>query len=330
MDALRVGVVGLGLMGRNHARVYREIGANLAALSDVDPVAARAAATKHQCAHIEDVDAFLRSVDALSVVTPTQHHYDIALKAIEAGKHVLVEKPITATLEQAQLLIAAARKQGVTLAVGHVERHNPVVRAARSMIDKGELGDVNALSSRRVNRVDRFRVRDVGVVLDLAVHDIDVLRFLARAEPETVFAVTSPAGSSREENAHIVMSFPGGVHASLDVNWLTPRKVRRLSITGSKAYAEADYVAQTLEVSTSRAVLNEDNLYATPMDVETRMHQLKAQEPLANELRDFLDAARTGKPPLVTGEDGAAALAIAHAALRSASTGQRVPVEALK
>ena len=328
MAAPRVAVVGLGAMGINHARVYHDIGARLVAVCDLDESRGKTAAQRYRCDYVKDFGELLnaRGVDALSIVTPTEHHHALAKAAIEAGKHVLVEKPLCDTLPKARELVELARAKGVVLAVGHVERHNPVVAAAKRLIASGEVGEVLSISARRVNRNVEGRVKDVGVILDLAIHDLDVIRYLVGGDPEFVFATAMPApGGRHEERAQILLRFPGGVTAVVDTNWLTPRKVRRLALTCSKAYVEADYILQTLEVSTSRAgAPPEDNLFAMPLEHDVRTHQMKAAEPLAAELRDFLRAVETGARPLVPGEDGLAALAIAHAALQSAAKGRPV------
>lgn len=322
MSPPRVAVIGLGAMGKNHARVYRDLGARLVAVCDVDEIAGKLAAQRYGCDYVKEYKALLSQadVDAVSIATPTELHHPVAMAALEAGKHVLVEKPICDTIARAKELVSIARKSGLTLAVGHVERHNPAVQAVKRLLERGEAGDVLSIAARRVNRRDETkRVKDVGVVLDLAIHDIDVIRYLAGGDPESVFAAVASSGAiPHEDRAHILLRFPRDVMAVVDVNWLTPRKVRKLSLTCSKAYLEVDYIHQTLEVSSSRlGSYAEENLYDVPLELNVQTHHIKAQEPLANELRDFLRAVESGTRPLASGEDGLAALVVARAALRS-------------
>ncbi|MHB8584432.1 MAG: Gfo/Idh/MocA family oxidoreductase [Thermoplasmatota archaeon] len=318
----RVGVVGVGTMGRNHVRVLRELGA-LACVVDADMSQAKTVADAAGVSAMT-IDKVIgdASVDALVIATPTATHKALAVQALEAGKHVLVEKPIAFDPAEGEAMIQAARKAGRTLAVGHIERFNPAVRLAKETLARGELGHLITLTARRVSNLPG-RIRDVGCILDLGIHDLDTMRYLVGQDPVAVHAeaATYTPGVAFEDHAVIVLEFPQGIFGLVEVNWLTPMKVRRLSLTGSEAFAEVDYMSQTVKISTSRFEgLNEGNLFQAPLELSERVVTLRRQEPLRLELEDFLHAATTGKAPLVSGADGLAVLRIARAAVEAAKT----------
>lgn len=325
---MKVGVVGLGAMGINHARVYRDLEADLVAVADPDAARGRMCEKRFGTRWVASHTELLRdpTIEAVSIAAPTSLHHPIATEALLAGKHVLVEKPIADTIDKGEELVRLAEKSGRVLAVGHIERHNPVTRAAKDLIASGKVGDVLAISSRRVSG-GGSRIQDVGVILDLAIHDIDVARYLAGSEVVAVYAAAGGSKPEREDRAQIVLEFENGIFASLEANWRSPVKVRKLSLTCSQAYVEMDYVAQAIERSTSQVLAPDvSNLYSVPREWESHRVAIQNQEPLKNELRDFLEAARTGRPPLVTGSDGVAALRVARASLRSARERARVPL----
>lgn len=318
----RIAVVGAGVMGRNHARVLRELpGVEFAGIVDADPAAAKVVADLHRVPQLKLDDALKDpGIDALVISTPTFTHRDIATKALKAGKHVLVEKPLALDAKEAEDMVRAAQKAGRTLAVGHIERHNPAVKYAHDALRRGEFGQLITLTARRVSNFPG-RIRDVGVILDLGVHDIDVVRYLVGSDPVSVAADagTFTPGLGVEDHAAILLTFPGGVTGVVEVNWLTPMKVRRLSLTASEQYVEVDYMAQALKLSKSKvSEASEANMFQLPLEMSERSITLRRQEPLKLELEDFVAAATTGRPPLVTGADGLAVLQIAQAAVEAA------------
>ena len=178
---LRVGVIGVGSMGQNHARVFSEM-ADLVGVVDKDRETGKIVAERFNTESFENYEDLLRKgVDAVSIATPTALHYQVSKDAIESGVHVLVEKPMCSTIEEAEKLVGLAESAGLTLAVGHIERHNPVVDFAKKGIRDGRYGDVITISARRVSSLPT-RIRDVGVILDLGIHDIDVMRYLLGSE----------------------------------------------------------------------------------------------------------------------------------------------------
>ncbi|MGQ0535871.1 MAG: Gfo/Idh/MocA family protein [Methanobacteriota archaeon] len=326
---LRVAVIGLGAMGVNHARVWRDLGCELVAVCDADPTRAKMAGERFRARAETDPEKLLSrdDVDAVCIATPTVTHADVAKRAFAAGKHALVEKPLAADVRTAREIVAAAKKAGKNLAVGHIERHNPAVAAAHDLVARGEIGTLHTALARRVNRPDvSGRITDVGVILDLAIHDIDVLRYLSGSDPETVYAATATDGTRAHEGRSVVqLGFPGGLVGILETSRLTPLKVRSLTLTGSEGALTVDYVEQAISVSRSRALpYDEAQMFQLPLEYDHRNFRIQKQEPLARELADFRDSIEKGRPPLVRGEDGVANLAVAEAALRSARDG--VPV----
>jgi UDP-N-acetylglucosamine 3-dehydrogenase len=327
---MKVAVIGTGVMGKNHARVLGSMG-RLAGVFDADVPAARAVASGHHVKAFASLEALLKdpAVGAVVVATPTATHADVVERALEAAKHVLVEKPLAPDAATGHRMVERARKAGRVLAVGHIERHNPIVAYAKEALGKGEFGRAIHLSSRRVSNLPT-RIRDVGVILDLGIHDIDVLAYLAGAPAKRVYAVGGAftPGLQWEDHATLLLTFPGGVSGTVEVNWLTPTKVRRLGITASDAYAELDYIEQrALVTRSSWGAINEANVYQAPVEFQERSIQLKKREPLLNELEDFVAAAEGTRPrPLVDGLDGIAALRVAEAALASTKTGRAVDV----
>jgi len=314
----KVAVVGVGRWGQNHARVLHELGA-LAGVCDVDgAVAARVAGRFGVPAWGKVSGALGPGVDAVVVAAPTDRHRELALAAIGAGKHVLVEKPMTGDLEEAREIADAAGKQGVVLAVGHIERHNPAVQYVHKGMVSGQYGRVISMLAKRVSSFPG-RVQDMGVVGDLAIHDIDVMRFLTRGKVEAVFASGgSQMGGRHEDFANIMLMFEGGLIGVMETNWLTPVKIRMLKLTCSQKYVEADYIGQTVDVSSSTLLdLDPTNLFQIPQEYDHRHVTLKKQEPLKNELKDFLEAIEKQRKPLVNGEDGIEGLRVVGAALES-------------
>lgn len=322
---LRVGVIGVGSMGQNHARVYSEI-ADLVGVVDKDTDTGQRVARRFGTEWFDDHQAlFRRGLDAVSIATPTALHYQIALDALEAGVHVLVEKPICPTIEEAEALVRATESTGLTLAVGHIERHNPVVEFAKKGIGDGRWGEVITISARRVSSLPT-RIKDVGVVLDLGIHDIDVMRYLLGSEVESVFAIGGKIRhESFEDHANILLSFENGATGVIEVNWLTPMKVRRLALTCLKNFVDIDYISQSLLISSSSlGRLDSFNLFRIPLEFDSRRISLEKREPLMIELTDFLDAIERKRKPLIDGKDGLETMRVVMAAIESQKTRKRV------
>lgn len=330
---LRVGVIGVGSMGQNHARVYTEI-ADLVGIADPDVKQGGAVLNRLQnsvsAIHwFPDYHHLLKEdLDAVSVCVPTSIHEDVAMDVIRAGIDLIVEKPLASTVGQAKKIAEAAERAGVTLAVGHVERHNPAVALVKRQLDAGDFGDLITVSSRRVSSFP-VRVRDVGVILDLGVHDVDVMRYLVGSYVNSVYALSGKAArESHESHANILLRFANGVHGFIEVNWLTPTRVRHLALTCLKSFVEVDYAEQSITVSSATlGRMDPFNLYQVPLEHHVGRVHVRKEEPLRLELQDFLRAAEKGGDPLVTGADAVETLRVVEAAIVSRQYGHVINLE---
>lgn len=303
--------MGCGFWGKNHVRIYNDLKcANLVAVADLREEAVQALGEKYRVDHYNEPDKIFENgdIDAVSICTPTVTHAELSLAAIEAGKHVLVEKPMTNTVVEAKSLIEAAEKKGVHLSVGFVERFNPSVTEALRLISKGEIGDIILARAHRVSRYP-LRISDVGVVKDLSIHDADIVRKLFDSEPVEVYAAAGNIAHNFEDYANIVLRFPGNRSAFIESNWLTPHKIRRLILTGSEGLITVEFITQEITVE------NDKGRYQ-PF--------LPREEPLTLELESFVRAVLEDEEPVVSGEDGLQALRICEAALESAREGRPV------
>src|SRR5215813_1310457 len=303
---LRVGVVGVGVMGSNHARVFAGLpGTELVGVADPDRKQAEFVARTLGCAPVADVDQLIeRDADAITIAAPTHLHRDIALTCIRHGIHVMVEKPIASSVEEGQEIISAARRAGVTLMVGHVERFNPAVEAIKEAI-RGE--DILSIG---ITRVGPFppRMSNVGVVIDLAVHDIDLIRWFTESDIVEVQPQLSSAVAEREDIALLQFRTASGVLAHINTNWLTPFKARTIHIATRDKYLIADLL--TLQVT---------ECFGFQPDGSYSMRHLSVgyAEPLRSELVAFVTAIRGGETPAVTGEEAVASLEIATRCLEA-------------
>ncbi|MEA3135850.1 MAG: UDP-N-acetylglucosamine 3-dehydrogenase [Thermoplasmata archaeon] len=324
---MKLAVIGLGAMGWNHVRVARELGA-LSAVADLSAEARSKAEKMYGVPASADPAAAFRQADAVVIATPTATHVELALAAIAAGKHVLVEKPLADTRHHAVAIVDAAHDAGVTLAVGHIERHNPVVAYAKKALQSGDIGRLLTMTGRRVSSYPG-RIRDVGCILDIGIHEIDIARYLAGSEATAVHAL---AGSSRtdgrEDHAVIQLGFANGVAASIETNWLTPMRVRKCALTCTDALVELDYMAQAARISRSQFIdTSNPAKYSPDLEYDAREIALRRQEPLRNEIEDFLGAAQHRRTPLVGGKDGLQALRIAEAAMESVRSGRSIHLD---
>src|SRR3954469_11299911 len=298
--ALRMGVIGIGTMGSNHARVLAGIsGVQLVGVADPDRTQRELVTRALGCPAVESTEALLDlGVDAVTIAAPTHLHRNIALVCIERGIHVLVEKPIASSVEEGHEIIAAARRAGVTLMAGHVERFNPAVQAIKNAI-RGE--DILSVA---ITRVGPFppRMSNVGVVIDLAVHDIDLIGWFTDSKIVEVQPQVSSALAEREDIALLQFRTASGVLAHINTNWLTPFKARNVTVATRDKYVMGDLLTRQV---TECFGFQADGSYSM------RHVSVGHDEPLRAELLAFIDAVRTGKTPAVTGEEGVASLEIA-------------------
>lgn len=326
---LKIGVIGIGAMGKNHTRVCAELpNIELIGIADKDKEAVEKIAHHFDVYAFTDYKQLLSLVDAVIIATPTVTHFDIAIDAIDAGKHILVEKPVCDTVNKGKKLIEKADNGGVVFAVGHIERHNPVVSFVKNALETTKYGDLVTLSSKRVSNFPG-RIRDVGVIYDFGVHDIDVMRYIA-GEIESVYAKSGRFNKQieYEDHATILLNFSNGLCGVIEVNWLTPMKIRKLSLTCDKNFVEADFINQSVQMSSSSFEdVDESNLFNIPLQNQISRLDLQKKEPLKNEISDFVNAISSGKKPLVTGFDGMMAVRIAEAAVESAKTGKVIAID---
>lgn len=302
MNAVRVGVIGVGSLGQHHARVYAELpDACLVGVADVDAARAAAIAGKHGCEAYTDFRALIGHVEAVSVAVPTLLHHSIARACLAAGLHVLVEKPIAVTVEEGRDLVGLASSRGLTLQVGHIERFNAAFRATR--------GAIKAPTLIECRRWAPFTSRgaDVDVVLDLMIHDLDLVLELVGSPVREVRAQGVSSLSPTNDVAQARVVFQNGCVASFSANRIAESKVRELRIWEPEGYVVID-LGQKTGVVARRAM----GLSGDP-EMLTECVRGGDREPLKLELEAFLDTVRTGAAPLVSGHNGLAALELAHA-----------------
>jgi predicted dehydrogenase len=321
---LRVAVIGVGIMGHNHARVYWDMpDVELLGVADTEAQAVEAVARRYNTRGYSDYRQLLdeQRPDAVTIAVPTIDHLSVALHAIERGAHLLIEKPIAFSVEEGEQIIAAAEEAGVQLMVGHIERFNPAVIALKAHLAAGELGRVFQIDARRQGPFPA-RVRDVGVVIDLAVHDLDVMRYVSGSEIVRVYAETERRiHSTREDLLTGLVRLADGTVGTLTINWLTPTKIRELYVTGECGMFRVDYLTQDLyffENATAGAD-GWEALHVLRGVSEGRMirHVVAKKEPLRAEIEAFLAAVRGEMPVPVTGADGLKALQLAQAVVAS-------------
>ena len=328
---MRVAVIGVGSMGRNHARVYSELKeAELVAVSDADAKQAESVAEKYSTRFYGDYRELLENEkpEAVSIAVPTVLHEQVGIAALEAGAHVLMEKPIAATVEEGECLIAKAQSVGRQLMVGHIVRFNPAIQALKQKLAAGELGRIFQIFCRRAGPFPA-RIRDVGVVVDLAPHDVDLMRFLVGADPIRVYAETEQRiHTEHEDLLWGILRFADGVAGSLEINWLTPTKVRETLVLGERGMYRVDDLTQDLYFFENAHA--KDVQWATLQTLKgvsegsmTR-YAIPRFEPLKAQLQAFLHAIQIGQPVPVSGEDGLVALRISLALVESGQSHQVV------
>lgn len=323
---IKTAVIGVGSMGRNHARIYSDLPeTELVGIADVDPEVVSQVSQRFGVKGYTDFQELLEKThpDAVSVAVPTAHHEKVATLALESGAHVLVEKPIAATIKEGKRLIEKANSLNRQLMIGHIVRFNPATQMLKEKLMAGELGRIFQIACRRTGPFPA-RIRDVGVVVDLAPHDLDVMRFLTGAEPIRVFAETEQRIHTAHEDLLIgTIRFPDGIVGSLEINWLTPTKVRETCVLGEKGMFLVNDLTQDLYFY-ENAQAN-DQLWSSLRYIKgvsegsmTRF-AVNRQEPLQVELKAFIHAIESGEPVPVSGEDGLEALRLALALVESSN-----------
>lgn len=315
MRKLGVAVIGTGFWGKNHARVYTELAeTDLIAICDIDAERARSVAKQFGVKPYVNTGSLLKNkdIEAVSICTWSTRLAKEALKALKAGKHVLVEKPMAADSRQAQKLLQTAEKEALHLTVGFLMRFIPGLQHIERAVKDRTIGELVCATSKRVSQWPE-RIGDVGVVKDTAIHDIDVMRYIFNEDPVAVYGKTGNMAHTKfEDYAQLMLTFKGGKTAFIESNWLTPYKTRTLVATGSKAIMRLDYITQELTIENEK---------------ETLQPRYPVKEPLKLELQNFAKSILENERPLATGEDGLKALRIAEAALKSSATGRVVKLK---
>ena len=332
--SIRTAVIGVGAMGRHHARLYHDLpDSELVAIADADGALGEATARRYGTKFYIDCRAMLdaEQVEAVSVCVPTTLHREVALEAIQRGIHVLIEKPIAASVSDGQAIVDKANAQDLVCMVGHVERYNPAVVELKRRLDQGELGRIFEIAARRKGPFP-VRVRDVGVVIDLAAHDLDIMWYLTGSEVTRVYAETAQrVHESREDMLSGLLRFRDGTVGVLDINWLTPTKIRELSVIGERGMFQVNYLTQDLFFfENAQAGEVWDTLSVLRGVAEGRMvrHVVPKREPLRSELEAFLATVRGEDVPVVNGEDGLRALRQAQAIVQSGLEHRPIEIKA--
>ena len=295
MKKLRVGVVGVGHIGTNHARLYAEIpAADFTAVYDVDLARASTIVKKYRTAATRSLEEFAELVDAASVSTPTNSHYEIALSLLQRGKHLLIEKPIAENPRHATELAELAARNQLILQVGHVERFNPVLSALEARLTHPRFIEAHRLSSYP------NRSTDIGVVLDLMIHDLEIILHLVRSPVQNIDAVGVPVLCRGEDIANARLRFENGCVANVTSSRISPERMRKIRVFQEDAYLSLDYEKQSGEI------------YRRESGKITRDKvPIEREEPLKQQLVSFIECASTGRQPRVSGFQATAALELA-------------------
>ncbi|PIP31066.1 oxidoreductase [bacterium (Candidatus Howlettbacteria) CG23_combo_of_CG06-09_8_20_14_all_37_9] len=316
MEKVRTAVIGIGNMGKHHARNYFEIkNSKLIAIADINKELGNEISKNYNCKFYESYNEMLdrEDIQAVSVVVPSKYHHEVGMEVLGKGIHALIEKPISSTANEAHELIKCAKTNKAKLMIGHIERFNPGVIRLKEIINEGRLGEITSITSKRVG-IFPPQIKDANVIIDLAVHDIDIINLLLEREPNAIDGNGGKAIlDNREDYAEIFMKY-GNISGFVQVNWITPIKIRNISVTGTKGYAELNYITQKLQLFYSNYSKVADNFgdfvikFGEP---EKQDIKIKQKEPLRAELESFINSVANNKPVHTPGEDGLKALNIA-------------------
>lgn len=300
MGKLRIGVIGTGHLGSLHAKVYTALRSrswiDIVGICDIDKPTVKEVGRKYNIPIHTDYRQLLDKVDAVSIVVPTSLHYEIAKEFLKAGVHVLIEKPITKTLEEADELIALAAEKGLIIQVGHIERFNSAVRAIEPLLDHPKFIECQRLGSIQ----KKNRIKDVGVVLDLMIHDIDIILGLVKSKVKNIEAVGISTVSAHEDLANVRLTFQNNVIADITASRVTKEETRKIRIFQEESYILLDYMHQEAHIfNKSDKKLSKEKV---------RIHK---KEPLKVELKSFISCVRNKTKPVVSGTEGRQALLVA-------------------
>jgi predicted dehydrogenase len=292
---LRAGVAGAGAMGRNHARVFSLLDdVDLVAIYDRDKALAESVAAEFGAVAVDSLDEFAEAVDTATVAVPTIAHREVGCQLMEKGVHVLMEKPIADSLDDARALIETSHRYGKILQIGHIERFNPVMKELEDRLTEPRFIEAHRLSPFPNRSID------IGVVLDLMIHDLEIILHLVKSPVESVDAVGVPVMTSREDIANARIRFENGCVANVTSSRISPERMRKIRVFQGDCYLSLDYQEQTAEMYRMGGA-----------GIEKVEVNVEKDEPLKRELAAFVECARVGSAPAVSGQQGAAALDLA-------------------
>jgi len=317
---LRAAVIGIGAMGKNHVRIYTDLdNVKLIAVADCDSEQVKKITNKYNIkGYINYLEMLNKEkIDLVSVVVPTTLHKQVAIDAINKGINVLLEKPIATTISEAKEIIKKAKEKKVKLMIGHIERFNPAVIELKKRLD--ELGDIYKINVERIGPFP-LRITDVGVVIDLSVHDIDIINYLLSGKPMSIYAETQQRiHPDHEDTLTAILKYKNNVIAVLNINWLTPTKIRHLTVTGRKGMFKINYLTQDIYFYENKSQTSEyDYGFLSVTEGNMTKIQIDRKEPLKQEIESFIECIEKDKEPMVTGGDGLNALLFAQKILQSA------------
>ena len=303
---MKIVQIGTGGWGKNHTRILSELGV-LVAICDANSEKSKKYGEKYSVNYYQSLDELLNSeeFDGAFVVTPTSTHTKIAMKLLEAKKHVFVEKPMTYKSEDGEKLAKCAEKNKVILTCGYIERFNPAVDIVKKMVDEKKYGELVMLEFHRENRMP-LHIKDVGIIYDTSVHDIDTANWLFNEMPQVVFARSGKIRHEREDFASIMLGYKNDKVAIISSNWITPKKVRKFSAVCTEAIISSDFISQEIIVEKDEKIEKIEN---------------EKQEPLLREIQNFLDAIANKTEQIVKAQQAVNVTKIAEAALLSSQKG---------
>ncbi len=330
----KVAVIGTGSMGKNHARVYWEMpDVEFVGISDADAEKAAALGKKYGVPVFSNYREMLdkQKPDAVTIAVPTVLHHEVALEAINRGIHVLLEKPISMEIEQGEDIIQKAAEKGVTLQIGHIERFNPAIITLQQELDKKVLGKLYYLESHRVGPYPA-RINDVGVIIDLAVHELDIMRHIGQSEITRVYAETERRiHTAHEDLISATLRMGNGIIGTISINWLTPTKIRELLVIGELGMFKVDYLTQDLYFYENSSAKGSEwetfQILRGVSEGKIIKYSFNKKEPLRTEQEAFLAAVNGTQPVPVSGQDGLKALILARKMIESGQTHQSVKCE---
>lgn len=323
MNKLSAAVIGVGQMGRNHLRVLSAMeNVDLVAVADSEQIQLERALRGSQITGYSDYQVMLaqEKLDFAIVAVPSKHHVDVACEVLDAGLHVLVEKPLALTVEECEKIIQAAEAKQKKLMVGHIERFNPAIVELKTRILRGDLGGISQVRSTRVSPFPD-RIKDVGVIMDLATHEIDLMAYLLNAPVKRLYAEIDENAHAQDETLFVgMLRFETGVIGLIEVNWLTPAKIRQISVLGEGGMYVVDYLTQDLhwyKNSQNSNTFDSLSTFRSVWEGDMVRIQIRKQEPLAMELDAFVQCIATDGPSPVSGHNGLAAIRTAQEFLKS-------------